>query len=384
MHRVIWRTKAALALLARRSYNSAVGWSLSLNFVRLAYGVFLLPLLLRLLPKTDFGMYYLFLSLNAIVTVLDLGFSPTVGRFVSYAMGGAKKLSPQGLNTEPPHGAPNYPLLWELLVTARVFYGFVVLAAFVLLGSFGSFVIWQKVAETSSISLTWTAWGITVLAAAADIYFNFWNVFLRNLKQLLVATRISLIAYGLRLVLACLLLLGGAGLLALPVASLATSLLIRNLSRTKCLRLLAECPPPERVEWRAHFRTIWPNSWRLGLYFGGAYLSTSANVVLCSTIFGLEATANYGLSLQSINIASGMAAVWTAVKWPLVGQLIAQQNIDKLRQVLWPRLWLQIVSFVLLSSFAIIVGPLFVHYVSRDKEMLSTAWMILLAVNGLL
>src|SRR5438034_376535 len=118
MRRVIWRTKAALVPLARRSFNSPVGWSLSLNFVRLAYGV---------------------------------------------------------------------------------------LATFVLLGTFGSFVVWQKVGDTSSIPITWAAWGVTVVAAASEIYLNVWNVFLRNLDQVLVATRISLIAYGLRLVLACLL-----------------------------------------------------------------------------------------------------------------------------------------------------------------------------------
>jgi hypothetical protein len=120
------------------------------------------------------------------------------------------------------------------------------------------------------------------------------------------------------------------------------------------------------------------------LYFGGAYLSTNANVILCSTVFGLQANADYGLSLQIINIASGMAAVWTAVKWPLMGQLIAQQKIDKLRQVLWPRLWLQVVTFIGMSAAAITIGPPFVHYVSRDKEMLPTAWMVLLAINGLL
>jgi O-antigen/teichoic acid export membrane protein len=384
MRAVIRRTKATLVPLARRSFNSPVGWSLSLNFVRLGYGLFLLPLLLRLLPKVDLGMYYVFLSLNGIVAVLDLGFAPTIGRFVSYAMGGAKKLSAHGLADEPPHGEPNYPLLWELLVTARVFYGYVMLASFVLLGIFGSFVVWQKVGDTSSIPMTWAAWGVAVMAAATEIYFNVWNVFLRNLNQVLAATRISLIAYGVRLVLACLLLLCGAGLLALPVASLLSSLLIRNLSRAECMRLLPESQRPERVDWRAHFATIWPNSWRLGLYFGGAYLSTNANVILCSTVFGLQANADYGLSLQIINIASGMAAVWTAVKWPLMGQLIAQQKIDKLRQVLWPRLWLQVVTFIFMSAAAITIGPLFVHYISRDKEMLPTSWMILLAINGLL
>ena len=379
-----WLEATSLRSLTRQALNSAVAWSLGFNLLRLASGILLLPLLLRLLPKPDLGMYYVFLSLNAIVVVLDLGFSPTIGRFINYAMGGAKKLSAYGLADEAPHGAPNYPLLWELLVTARIFFAYVVLGTFVLLGTFGSFMVWQKIGETSSIPLTWTAWGISILAVAAETYFNVWNIFLRNLNQVLAATRISVLAYSLRFVLACLLLLAGGGLLSLPIASLVTSLVIRNLSRRGCMQVLSACPPPQTVGWRAQFRTIWPNSWRLGLYFGGTYLSTNANVLLCSSAFGLEANARYGLSLQVISIISGMASVWTAVKWPLVGQLVAKQNIERVREVLWPRIWLQVASFIALATCAIALGPYLIRFIGSDKEMLPFAWMVLLALNGLL
>ena len=202
----------------------------------------LLPLLLRLLSKHDLGMYFVFLSLNGIIVVLDLGFSPTLGRFVGYAMGGAKRLVAFGMVEEEVHGSPNYPLLWELLVTGRVFYRFVALAAALLLTTAGSLMVMQKVGETSSPHLTWLGWGVSVAAVAAEAYFNVWNIFLRSINQVLVATRISMLAYSLRLVLACLFLLAGGGLLSLPAASLVTSLIIRNFSRYYCLKALAAYP----------------------------------------------------------------------------------------------------------------------------------------------
>ena len=273
-----------ISSLARRLSHSTVAWSWGFNFLRLASGVLLLPLLLRLLPKPDLGMYYVFLSLAAMVIVLDLGFSPTIGRFINYAMGGAVKLAPQGLAGGQPAGPPNYPLLWELLFTARIFYRFVVLAICVLLGSFGTFTVWQKAAQTSSPGLTWLAWVVTLAAVAAETYFNVWNIFLRNVNQVLVATRINVSAYIIRLALACVLLLCGMGLASLPLASLASSFVIQFFSRSACLKALAACPPPGRVDWRAHFRTLWPNSWRLGIYFASGYLSTNANVLLCSAL----------------------------------------------------------------------------------------------------
>lgn len=373
-----------LEALASRITRSTVVWSWGFNFLRLASGVLLLPLLLRLWTKEDLGMYYQFLSLNAIVVVLDLGFSPTLGRFINYAMGGAKKLSAIGVAADTPQSAPNQALLWELLETGRVFYRLMMLATVLILGVGGSLLIGRTAAETSSVQLTWLAWGVCILAVAAETYFNLWNVFLRNMNQVLAATRISVFAYGLRLALACALVLAGWGLLSVPAASLVTSFIIRNFSRRACLRALDPRARPATVDWRGHLRVIWPNAWRLGIYYGGAYLSTNANILLCSAVFGLAANQEYGLSLQVLNIVGGMASVWTSVKWPLVGQLIARRDIPALRRVAWSRIWLQVLSYACLAAAALSVGPWVVDVLGKDKAMLPLIWLLLMTVNGFL
>lgn len=370
--------------IARRFANSTVVWSWGFNFLRLASGLLLLPLLMRKLPGPEFGMYYVFLSLNAIVAVLDLGFSPTVGRFVTYAMAGARNLSAHGVAESEPLGTPNYKLLWELLITARVFYGFLVLATLLLLGTVGSWMVGSHIHEVSSPGFTWLAWGTSITAICAETYFNVWNMFLRSMNQVLTATRIYFVAYGLRLAMACVFLLKGGGLLSLPLASLITSLVIWNFSKSKCLRALAAAPQPERVDWKGHFLTIWPNSWRLGLYFGGTFLLSIANQNLCAYRFGLEAAGVYGFSVQVITIIGGMAGVWTLVKWPLLGQFIAAKNIMGLRRVLWARLWLQVLSFAGLAVAGIFAGPRLIDLIRSEKEMLPLLWMALLATNGLL
>ncbi len=159
---------------------------------------------------------------------------------------------------------------------------------------------------------------------------------------------------------------------------------MRSLSRRLVLRALSLSQAPSSVDWKGHLRTIWPNSWRLGLHCGGGYFGTNMNVLLCSTYFGLEANATYAFSLQVINIAAGMAAVWTSVKWPRLGQLVAQRNLAGVRKTLWPRLWLHLGSFMIIAATAIILGPTLIRLIGSDKEMLPVAWMILLALNTLL
>lgn len=370
--------------MLRRVSGSAVAWSWLFNFLRLASGVLLLPMILRILSIADIGMYYVFLSLGAITTAMDFGFGPTIGRFVTYAMGGATKLTAHGLAADAAKGEPNYPLLWELLLTARALYRYIALVSLALLGSLGTFSVWQTVEQTSWPPLTWLAWALCIVAAVAEIYFSFWNIYLRNVNQVLVATQIMVVAYAVRIGVACLFLLVGGDLVSLPAASLISLFVIRNFSRRRCFRALSVCPRPASVDWRGHFRTIWPNTWRLGLYFAGAYLSTQANLQICPIVFGLDANAAYGLSFQAVSICSGLASVWLMVKWPIIGQFVARREVESLRHVFCSRLVLQVGTLVLLLIGMMVFGPTMLSIIGSKTHLLPTVWLVLMAANALI
>ena len=123
---------------------------------------------------------------------------------------------------------------------------------------------------------------------------------------------------------------------------------------------------------------LWPNSWRAGLQFLSGYLVSIVNAFLCTKIFKLSGYADYGLSVQVAGIVSGMAAVWTAVKWPLVGQYRTQQNYEALRRVLWPRVWLQAGTFILLAVAAGWLGPVLLKWHGSGKQLLPLEWFTLL------
>src|SRR5579872_6162324 len=99
----------------KRLRDSAVAWSSLFNALRLASGLILLPLVLRKFTTSDLGMYYVLLSLSALVPLVDFGFGPTIGRFVSYATAGAETIQTHGLSKPGSPAGPNYVLLWQLL-----------------------------------------------------------------------------------------------------------------------------------------------------------------------------------------------------------------------------------------------------------------------------
>ncbi len=369
-----------------RLSRSAVFWSWAMNGLRLASGVVVLPLLVLKLSKPDYDIYFVFLSLAALVPILDLGFAVSIGRAVSYAMGGATKLQALGVATQPASGAPNQALLWQLLRTTRQLYRWLSLAVLVLVGVGGTLFIWQAVPQTSSPATTWFAWVVTFVSMAWDFYSGWWNVYLRNMNRVLTSAQQAVLSQLLKILLICALLLAGGGLLSVPVATILSSFLQRFLARRAVLRLLDSQPDRagDAMEVKALLTTLWPNSWRIGIYFLSGYLAGQANVLICLPLLGLAASGEYGFSLQLIGICSGMAQVWTAVKWPQVGQLRIKQDHAAVRRLLWPRLWLQYLTYIVLVLGVIVVVPALLNWKQSDKDLLPRLWLCLLALNGLL
>jgi len=367
-----------------RLHDSAVAWSWALNGLRLALGLILLPLVLRKLPTAELGMYYVFLSLAAIAALVDFGFSPTLARFVSYAMGGAESLQAQGVAKTGSSTSPNYHLLWELLYTTRTLYRFLTLALLLVLATWGTYVVELRIHETASPALTRLAWAATLVGALWDIYSNWWDVYLRNMNQVTAAARIAVLATTIRLVLAAVLLVCGWGLLSLPIGTLVGGLVQRQLARRRCLTLLAGHPAPERVDVRKNLSILWPNSWRLGVHCLGGYLTVNANTAICLQVLGLAANARYGLSNQLLGITSGMVTVWTMVKWPMVGQLYARHDFAGIQRMLRPRLWLQNLSFLAIGAFLVFWGTPLLERFGSGKQMLAANWFGLLTLNSFL
>jgi len=81
---------------------------------------------------------------------------------------------------------------------------------------------------------------------------------------------------------------------------------------------------------------------------------------------------------------NGVAAVWTNVKWPLVGQYRTKGDFPGLQRLLRPRIWLQLLTIVGGGMVAILLLGDMLHWIGSDKRVLPKFWLSLLAANTLL
>jgi O-antigen/teichoic acid export membrane protein len=376
---------ADLRQFVRRTYQSAVAWSWVMNGLRLASGVLLLPLLVHYLSEADFGMYFVFLHLGALVTILDFGFSVSVGRAVSYAMGGARELKPDGFVPAENATGPNQSLLWQLLHTTHRLYSLLAGLTLLLLGTLGTLYVGWKVGESSTPTMAWIGWGVMLVACAWEIYAGWWNVYLRGMDVVLESARLTALAQGLKILIACALLPVGGGLLSVPVATLIANAFQRSASRREVLRRLGEPPVAHPATPSPHlFATLWPNSWRIGVQFLSNYFASYANTLIAGAAFGLVTSGQYGFSLQLVSIASGMAAVWTFVKWPAISKAQIARDYATMRRLLWSRIWLQCLTYFTLATGVLWVLPWLLQAMASGKSLLPAPWLALMLVAGFL
>jgi O-antigen/teichoic acid export membrane protein len=383
---VHWRPPLSLsqpAALLNRLRSSTVVWSWVFNGFRTATGLILLPLVLRKLSTPELGMYYVFLCQVALAPVIDFGFSPTILRFVSYAMGGAQTIQAHGVSKGADSG-PNFGLLWQLFYTTRALYRVLALIVFVILGVWGTYMVELRIHETPSPNVTRVAWLITLIATVLNVYSSWAPVFLRGMDDVLTSVRITVLASVVRFVLAAGLLLAGAGLMSLPLGDLTGSLIQQVIARHTCLRRLRRQPTPAKADIWQSLRTMWPNSWRLGVLSLGGYLTVNANMAICLSVLGLTATARYGLSTQILGVIISMAGVWTQVKWQVIGQQRARHDYAAIQRTLWPRMWLQYLTFLAMAGGLLLCGQPLLQLLGTGKEMLPLIWLALLAFNSFL
>ncbi len=365
-----------------RVLGSAVIWSWLFSGLRLASGLILVPLLWRLLSRNDFGMYYVLVQLGTVVPMMDFGFSLSVERSLAYARGGATSLESIGVGTAGGGGEPNRALMAEIVHSSKRLYRWLSIGSFVLLGVVGTYSVGLSVEKTSDASLTWLAWGIYLVSLSLDLYTSYWVAVMRGLNRVTDSARWLSIAYGVRLGLAALLLLGGAGLLAVPLASLVSGILLRAGVGRAVRSLTGADPGVTEAGVRRILRVLWPNSWRLGVQLMALFLASYAYSVIVQKQLGPAVYGEYGFSLQIMNIAVGVAAVWVTVKWPVVAKLRIEGSIGVIRRLMRPRFWLQNITYLVLAGGAVSLGPWLPILLHTDKQMLSRELLILMALNS--
>src|SRR5512133_2685353 len=108
-------------------------WNYGASFMRVASALVVLPLILKMLPSEEMGLWSVMISVNSMIYLLDFGFFPTFSRSVTYVYSGAKTLQSEGFQPLEKDLPVHFPLLKGLIKSMRNFYAGVAIALIILL-----------------------------------------------------------------------------------------------------------------------------------------------------------------------------------------------------------------------------------------------------------
>lgn len=287
-------------------------WNYLGSFLTLGMNVLLLPVLLNVLPAKDLGLWYVFSSISSLITLLDFGFSPTISRNVTCAWCGATELNKEGLPSAIIENAhTNFQLLKSLLVVSRKIYRWISGISILILLTIGTIYMYSLVNKYDNITYYLIAWMIYSISIVINMYFSYWDAFLRGIGALKQSNITAIISRGIFIIISIIGLLLGGGLIAIAIAQIISGIILRLLCRNAFLIAAGKDFLTDKVQRckneKEIFKQLTPNSTKYGIVSIGGFLSQRADTLLCSSFLGLETTSSYGLTMQLLNLLGSMS-----------------------------------------------------------------------------
>ncbi|MBM4148453.1 MAG: hypothetical protein FJ224_05365 [Lentisphaerae bacterium] len=352
------RDLSLMGRLGRKAFGSAAAWGLLSGVLRAGSVMALLPLILRLVPTEELGVWYVFLSLVSIPLVINDGFSTSMARAAAYLWAGADSLLTFGFSKPPENDTgpePNRQAMAELLVALRFYYRAFATVCWIVLASAGTAWVWRVTSSIPDSADLRTGWIVYITLFAWVFSGHQWPSLLsginqvRRLHQIVVC---SVVAY--MLVTAAGLLMG-FGVWALMAGNVAMELLYRFAARSAFRRYAGYLP---RVSGRPKWRLVaglWPNAWRTAAHSFAAYMAMPALVLVSSAFLDLATTASLGLTVRMVSSLIALSAIWVHVKVPHMNILRVQGYLSQMALLFVQKIRLSNLTF--LAGAMALAGP---------------------------
>jgi len=285
----------------------AVFFKLSLSFITY-------PLILHYLSGVEISVYLLFISTVSLFELLDFSFSTNLIRYFSYANAGVININ----NLKDDAGSHKNPiqeniLFLNLLNLSRLFYRYMCIVEFVLIGGGFSFYLYffaqQHHYSYLYLELNWLIYCGSFLLG---IYFMYYSPLLIGSGNINDVNKISLISKIVGVFIQIICLISGLGILALVIAALFTTIVERVLLYLflKRRNLICNKKSNDKQEVWQLFKQVWHTNYKLGLMsLSWLFISRFNSYIAALVTKDINLLTSYLFTLQVISILFSISNV---------------------------------------------------------------------------
>jgi len=354
-------------------------WNYAATFMRLASALIILPLILRLLPQEEVGLWNIMIGLNAMIYLLDFGFFQTFSRSVTYIFSGAKEFRNEGLSEANNDGTVNFSLLKGSLQAMRYYYAGVALLLIIILFTGGYYYIEQLMRSFSgnkeSARIAWYLYGILL---SYQFYTYYYDALLVGKGMIKRSRQIIVFSQCTHIVLASILLLLGSGILSMVCGQTLATLLNKYLAkrafydketRMNLKKVVAE-------DWKKIIRTLWTTAYKTGLA-SLSWVFTNRMLTLIGGLFiPLAVIGSYGITKQIVDLTYTLSLIWFSTFLPKLTQNRVIGRNDEVKRIYIKAQYVAIAVFGVISVGVILFGPWALGVIKSTTPLLNSDLMI--------
>jgi O-antigen/teichoic acid export membrane protein len=312
-------------------------WNYAATILRVASYAFLLPFILRTMSSEMVGVWSVFMAITAFAALLDLGFSPSFTRNVTYIFSGIKTLKVTGFHTDDSEDKTiDYGLLKGIIVAMQWFYLRMAVILLLLLSSVGTYYIYSLLknykGEQTEIYISWI---VLCTISTYNIYTQYLDCLLQGKGLVKRSKQIVIIGQSIYLIIAAIFIMAHFGILAIISAQAVSVIIIRWLIYqsffTKEIKDNLQAVEPRSQ--KEVLDAIYPNAIKIGLTWIGAFVIQRSSILIGSLFLPLETIATYGISIQLVSMIANFSTIYTLTYTPKIVQFRVAKNTDAIKDV---------------------------------------------------
>ena len=195
----------------------------------LGSNIVIVPFVMYYLSGEMLGLWYVFCSVGGIASLFDFGFTVTFSRNITYCWSGAKSYKKIG-GVQEVSKEPDFKMMNVILFVCRKVYMIIAIVILILMLSLGSLYIYN-ISSHLDYNVTLSAWVLYSIGVFLNMYYNYYDSFLRGVGAVEKASKSRTIAKLSQIFLMAILLVCGCGIIGISIAYILFGCLFRLLCK---------------------------------------------------------------------------------------------------------------------------------------------------------
>jgi O-antigen/teichoic acid export membrane protein len=354
-----------------------IAWNFIATFMRVASGVIILPLVLRLMPTQEVGLWNVFITVGSLAGLLDFGFSNSFSRNIAYIFAGVKTLRSTGYeNVESDDKSIDYGLLKSVISSMKMYYGVIsgfFLLVFIVASPFYLTPILQK--YSGNHHDIWVSWFIYGVLIAYQLYTYYYNSLLTGRGQIKNVLQITVIGQSSRIVASVICLLLGYGIISLVIGQLVSDI----VNRTLCYLIFYDKDTKRNMQVtnklpvKEVLSIMTPNAVKIGITSIGSFFINKVVMFVAPLYLSLSDVASFGTTKQMIDLIISFGGIWMGTYYPKINLYRVKNDNTGMKRLYLKAKTNMFLSFLICGVGLVVAGPLLLDIIHSKTQLLPTA-----------